>query len=237
MALTANLLSRHLQHHGDISFHATAEHCLNEMQDPFTALSPGQQRLIKQYLCTAPCLPMIVDRSEVAGDFSAHFGHREYKLWQRSLWHVVNETVFYDEKLHLTEKIFKPIVASRPFILVAAPGNLAYLRSYGFETFDQWIDESYDSETDADRRVDMITSEVEKICSKTPEALAQMLKEMRPVLEYNKHHFFGRFRELIVTELVDNFDTCIRQWNNGRIDGRELVLHPDIQSVKRILLG
>jgi hypothetical protein len=47
-----------------------------------------------------------------------------------ALWHVVPETVFYDDSLHLTEKIFKPIVIRRPFILVGGTGNLAYLKSY-----------------------------------------------------------------------------------------------------------
>mgnify|MGYP003342655425 CR=1 FL=1 len=38
-----------------------------------------------------------------------------------ALWNIVTETVFYYDKLHLTEKIFKPIVHRRPFLLVAAP--------------------------------------------------------------------------------------------------------------------
>ena len=45
------------------------------------------------------------------------------------LFHIVTETIFYDNKLHFTEKVFKPIVARRPFFLVGAPGNLAYLKS------------------------------------------------------------------------------------------------------------
>ena len=37
--------------------------------------------------------------------------------------------------MHLTEKIFKPIVNKQPFMLLAAPDNLAYLKSYGFKTY------------------------------------------------------------------------------------------------------
>jgi hypothetical protein len=35
-------------------------------------------------------------------------------------------------------------------MLLAAPGNLAYLKSYGFKTFDSVIDESYDTIQDND---------------------------------------------------------------------------------------
>jgi hypothetical protein len=144
--------------------------------------------------------------------------------------------VFYHPKLHLTEKIFKPIVVLRPFVLAAAPGNLSYLRSYGFKTFDRWWDESYDLVDDIDQRSDMIVRILEKLCAMSPTELDDLYQDMLPVLQYNKQHFFGKFREIIVSELVDNFDTCLRIWNNGRVDGRELPLHPDLNSVKQILL-
>jgi hypothetical protein len=36
--------------------------------------------------------------------------------------------------------------------------------------------------------------------------------------------------------MVDNFDTCIRIWNNGRVDNRQRPLCSDLESVKQILL-
>ena len=181
-------------------------------------------------------LPWRVDDVPINGDLSARFGHREYRLWQSSLWHVVNETVFYEPKLHLTEKIFKPIVAQRPFILVAAPGNLAYLRSYGFQTFERWIDESYDDLQDPDQRLDAIANEIERFAHMSLGELHDVHQDMMSVLDYNKKHFFGEFRKIIVGELVDNFDQCIRIWNNGRIDGRDVPLPADLKSVKKLLL-
>jgi hypothetical protein len=150
---------------------------------------------------------------------------------------VVNETVFYQSKLHLTEKIFKPIVAQRPFILVAASGNLAYIRSYGFQTFSSWIDESYDEIPDPDERLDAIANEISRFAAMSISELNNIRRDMQSVLTFNKQHFFGEFRNLIVNELVDNFDQCIRIWNNGRMDSRELPLHPDLDGVKRILLS
>ncbi len=237
MAMTAQLAAQDLLCHGDISFHADAARCLQEIQDPNTPLSQTSRDTIEKHLVPRKNLPLVLDSSQLNGDFSAHFGHREYALWQRSLWHVVNETVFYEPRLHLTEKTFKPIVAQRPFILAAAPGNLAYLRHYGFETFDRWIDESYDQETDPDRRMALIVTQLRRLCDLTRNQRMEMLHDMLPVLEHNKRHFFGEFRSVIVSELVDNFDTCIRIWNNGRIDDRTVRPHPDLESVKQILLS
>ncbi len=235
MALTARLVKQGLDQLGDISFHRDARTCQKEINSEHTELSSHSKTLIDQYLLND--IPKILDRDDVDGNFSAHFGHKEYRLWQRSFLHVVNETVFYNPKQHLTEKIFKPIVSLRPFVLVASPGNLAYLKSYGFETFSDWIDESYDSEPDNDVRLDMITREIEKFCKKPISELKSIYDDMLPVLEHNKKHFFGNFRKIIIDELVDNYDHCLRIWNNGRVDGRELSLHPNLEDVKKRLIG
>lgn len=156
---------------------------------------------------------LTLDNDTVAGSASAKLGLDEHRLLQSGLWHIVSETVFYHKKLHLTEKIFKPIVTQRPFILVAAPGNLAYLKSYGFKTFDKWIDESYDHEEDNDKRIQMIVDQIEKLSSLSYGDTMIMYEEMQQVLEYNFDHFYGEFRNIIVNELVDNFENCLHQWN------------------------
>lgn len=236
MSLTARLIDRQLHDFGDISFHGSVNDCVSELEDPWTKLSAREKNIIKHTMIDHASLPIILDSAKVTGNFSARFGHQEFELWQRSLWHVVNETVFYEPKLHLTEKIFKPIVALRPFVLAAAPGNLAYLKSYGFKTFDQWIDESYDAEQNPEARLDMITQEIAKLCTMSNHQLQNMYRDMLPVLDHNKQHFFGQFREIIVNELVENFDGCVRIWNNGRVDDRHLPLHPDLGWAKSVLL-
>jgi len=154
--------------------------------------------------------PLTIDTATPVGNLSATVN---FKDLTSALWHIVTETVYFDSKLHLTEKIFKPIVARRPFILVAAPGNLAYLKSYGFRTFDRWIDESYDQETDHYLRIEKITEEIAKLCAREPSDLIMMHEEMQEVLEYNFNHFYITFKDLIVDELVDNFEQVIDQIN------------------------
>jgi hypothetical protein len=237
IALLARLIHRDIVRRGLISWHPEHNATMQEIENPYNFLSDQSRMLCRDVFQDRVDLPWRIDNTIINGHLSAHFGHQEYRLWQHSLLHVINETVFYQSKLHLTEKIFKPIVAQRPFILVAAPGNLAYLRSYGFQTFAPWIDESYDDIQDPDQRLDAVANEVAKFAAMSVPELRRIHQDMQSVLAYNKRHFFNEFRDIIVNELVDNFDQCIRIWNNGRVDGRELPLHPDLDQVKKILLA
>lgn len=237
VSLLARLAQQNILDRGSVSFHADLDGVLEIIDRAHSEMSPTSRDLITNYITPATCLPRKLDDVIADGNLSAHFGYHEYRLWQRSLLHVVTETVFYEPKLHLTEKVFKPIVAQRPFILVAAPGNLRYLKSYGFQTFGSWIDESYDDIQDSDQRLDAIASEVARFAAMSIPELTRVHQDMQPVLAYNKHHFFVEFRRIIVNELVDNFDQCIRIWNNGRVDGRELPIHPDLDGAKKTLLA
>lgn len=156
--------------------------------------------------------PLVVDTDNTHGALSAQL---DLSLMQSALWHIVGETIFYHNKLHLTEKIFKPIVARRPFMLLAAPGNLEYLKRYGFKTFDRWVDESYDSEPDPNVRVKMVTDQIKKMCEMSTAELQVMYTEMQETLDYNYDHFYGKFKEIVVTEMSENFEKCLKQMNVG----------------------
>jgi hypothetical protein len=234
--LVARLSEQKLLDHGHVSLHlGHTEYGTwqQELKNPSSRLSSNACELISRHLDQ----PLILDRDNTTGSLSADFGHQEFEMWKSGLWHIVTETVFYHDKLHLTEKIFKPIVAQRPFMLAAAPGNLAYLKSYGFQTFDSWIDESYDTIRDPDQRLQAIVDQTRRLCAMSVKDLQEMHREMQPVLEHNFNHLWSGFRHQIVNELVDNFESCVRLWNNGRVDGKELPLHDiNLARVKRILL-
>lgn len=234
--LVARLAKEGLLDFGHVSLHLTHTEYgtwQQEVASPDTKLSVEARELILQHLYQ----PLILDKDKTTGSISADFGHQEFDLWKSGLWHIVTETVFYHDKLHLTEKIFKPIVAQRPFMLAAAPGNLAYLKSYGFQTFDRWIDESYDTIADHDQRLQAIVDQTQRLCAMSDLELRQMHQEMQPVLEHNFNHFWTTFKHCIVNELVDNFETAVRIWNNGRVDGKQLPLqNVDLARVKEILL-
>lgn len=235
--LIANILERNLANYGHISCSLcdNERNWKDEILDSNSKLSKDAKKTIYKHFKNIEN-PLVLDYDGWRGDFSAKLN---LPLQQSGLWHVVTETVFYYSKLHLTEKIFKPIVARRPFILVGAPGNLAYLKSYGFKTFNRWIDESYDSETDNDKRISMIVDQIEKLCALAPDELDQMYQEMQDILDFNFNHFYNEFKTIIFTEMVDNFVKCLKQSNVGAInnDGRIDVNIFDSGLVLKRLLG
>jgi len=208
--LVSNLISQGLIQHGHVSM--PIDTWEETIRDTHCLLSTKAKIKVYQTLKLLDA-PLVIDIEKPHGSLSAE---TDFNRWTSAFWHIVTETVYFFPKLHLTEKIFKPIVSQRPFILVAAPGNLAYLKSYGFQTFDRWIDESYDQETDHYVRIEMITKEIEKLCALSKAELDQMYAEMKEILVYNYNHFYGEFKRIIVNELVDNFEGILMQFNNGR---------------------
>jgi hypothetical protein len=239
LVLVSLLLERNLIDHGVVSLHLNDQgwgDWKQELSSPDTKLSKYQIEFVDKHIGQLSG-SIIADTNAPRGSLSADAGPNELAFNQSALWHIVSETVFYHDKLHLTEKTFKPIFSKRPFILVAAPGNLAYLKRYGFRTFDRWIDESYDNETDNQLRLEKIASEIEKLCKLSPTDLKKMHLEMREILEFNFNHFYGEFKNIIVRELLDNFKGIAAQWNNGRVDGRNIDLSLlNFQTIEKRLL-
>jgi hypothetical protein len=195
-----------------MSQHDIVDKIRGEIFDTNSQLSKNERKMIFQTLLPNPP-KLIIDTKDHHGALSAN---DVLETMCKGLWHLVTETVYYDNKLHLTEKIFKPIVAQRPFILIASPGNLAYLKSYGFQSFDRWIDESYDEIQDPAERIIAVLDQVEKLCRLNSQDLHTMYQEMTEVLEHNFNWLYsGGFKKIIVNELVDNFRRCLIKHNAG----------------------
>tara|TARA_B100000989_G_scaffold125635_1_gene93157 strand:+ start:846 stop:1991 length:1146 start_codon:yes stop_codon:yes gene_type:complete len=123
--------------------------------------------------------------------------------WNTSFLHIVSETV-WQEKIHFTEKIFKPIVLHQPFVVAQAPGSLEYLRSYGFKTFDNWWDEDYDKIDDPSKRLSAVAKIINDIGRKDISELETLRMEMASVLEHNFRHFYENIPAIVLQELDTN---------------------------------
>lgn len=136
-------------------------------------------------------------------NFNIITGKYEWTNWSTSFLHVVTETVV--DRQHLTEKIFKPIVLHQPFVLMGGAGCLGYLKSYGFETFDRWWDESYDELDDIDQRMQAVANIVNWIGSMSISQLEDMRDEMWPVIKHNYNWFYNGFGSKCWEELAEGF--------------------------------
>lgn len=205
--------------HGAVSFNVS-DNFFDDWQDEVasssTKLSEQAKLHIEQYL--TGIYKLIIDHNEVKGNASANIPRTIPGWWPMNdqpnadaFWHVVTETVFYYEKLHLTEKIFKPIVSKQPFMLLAAPGNLEYLRSYGFKTFDGIIDESYDRIMDHDARTRAVVDQLNWYCNLSSEDKISVMEQCAPIIEHNFNHFYGEFKGIITKELLKNCQNLFKK--------------------------
>jgi hypothetical protein len=105
-------------------------------------------------------------------------------------------------------------------MLLAAPGNLAYLRSYGFKTFDGIIDESYDLIQDPDARSEAVVNQLAWYCALSDKEKQDIIYALEPIIEHNFRHFYGEFQQIIVKELLDNTKTLFQEigYNDGHIN-------------------
>ena len=203
----SQLREQGLLEHGQVSFGVTDnlfDDWQDEVADPASKLSEQAKLHIERNLTGVSKL--VIDHAELPGSASA-----DIPRGIDALWHIVTETVFYYDKLHLTEKIFKPIVSKQPFMLLAAPGNLEYLRSYGFKTFDGIIDESYDNIQDPDARTEAVVAQLAWYCNLPAQEKNTVIERLAPIVDYNFHHFYGEFRHIITRELLSNTRTLFKE--------------------------
>jgi hypothetical protein len=125
---------------------------------------------------------------------------------------VVLETLFDDTRHHLTEKTLRPIACGRPFILVATPGSLQYLKQYGFKTFGALIDETYDTIINPRKRLEAIAQEMNRITCLDLDAKRSLWTELYIIAEHNKKLFFSdEWQDSIIKEFKDNFELGMSQ--------------------------
>ena len=132
----------------------------------------------------------------------------QFDLCAESLIYHVSETVYTGRRLHLTEKSFKPIALGMPFILTATAGSLAYLRGYGFQTFGEFWDESYDLETDDFARAEKVAAVLKQLDDLSDEKKQELFQACWPVIEHNWNWFYhGGLEAVLWKELTHMLDS------------------------------
>ena len=163
---------------------------------------------VKPLTAKYPDIESVFATQDLPINFAGETDHPMHSCWlslfdesAESLLYLVTETVATGQRLHLTEKSFKPIALGMPFVIVGTQGSLEYLRSYGFRTFGDIWDESYDSAED-DVRIERIASLLRSLDKLSTEAKQDLFDAAQEVIEHNWNHFYnGGFEAILWTEL------------------------------------
>jgi len=132
----------------------------------------------------------------------------QFDLCAESLVYHVTETVYTGRRLQLTEKSFKPIALGMPFVLSATAGSLAYLRGYGFQTFGEFWDESYDLETNDFVRAEKVAAVLKQLDDLSAQKKQELFQACWSVIEHNWNWFYhGGLESVLWPELTDMLDS------------------------------
>jgi hypothetical protein len=143
--------------------------------------------------------------SSASGDFCSD----DYRITEVE---VVLETIFDDDRLHLTEKSLRPIACGQPFILASTHGSLKYLRDYGFKTFDTVWDESYDDIRDPFERMQAIVAVMREISTWNDQKRRKNFERLNEISRFNQNYFFSdEFQHVIISELKENLAQAFTQ--------------------------
>ena len=206
--LLVELQKRHIFESGHCSFNTPKIDNILQSTDAYSYLLPESHKLNIASNINLLEKKHVLDSESVDGNYSAEL---DIAHLQTGFVNLVTETIFYENKVHLTEKAFKPICAKVPFILLAGAGNLNYLRNYGFKTFGDYWDESYDTITSPSQRFDAVLDVLTKLANTSMHELRLMKQDMAHILEHNYYHFYKELRPIVVDEFVNGLKSTLDQ--------------------------
>jgi hypothetical protein len=110
-----------------------------------------------------------------------------WEIYNHTWFSVICETLGKDRVFLSAEKTAKCFQARRLFVVFAIQGFLQQYREWGFETFGDVIDESYDSELDDIVRWSKAFRQVQWLCEQN---LSALLEKLKPKLDHNHNRLY-----------------------------------------------
>lgn len=110
------------------------------------------------------------------------------KQFKDSVFSVICEST--TQVQFITEKTYVPIYHRRPFLIYGHPHANAYMKSLGFEIFDELIDYSFDSIEDDELRCQAFMIQVKKLTDIDRQELKNLLK-------YKIHHNWNHMLSIV----------------------------------------
>lgn len=117
--------------------------------------------------------------------FSAS-GTFKKELFLNSCINIVTETSFINNELFISEKVLKPILMYQPFIVLSSYKYLNQLKKYGYKTFSEFWDESYDDIEDSRLRLKVVLELIRDLNSKSIEELNELYQKTKDICIYNR---------------------------------------------------
>lgn len=154
-------------------------------------------------------LPLDLDLDESTRGKLKHFTPKAEDYFNDSYWSIVNERDFFEtDFLGYTEKVLKCFYFKHPFVVCGLPFTIEKLQSLGFLTFGHIIDESYDQETDNEKRFDMVCEQIEKLHKMNYAEHFILREKIKPILDYNQQLYIKLNKDFLPNKII----TRVLEW-------------------------
>jgi hypothetical protein len=133
--------------------------------------------------------PLLIEddttEEEIKDDHTLGWINIRPETYNKAYFSIIAGNSFDTPWIHPDEKFWKPFGQFHPFIWVGPTGGLQHLKEMGFKSFSPYIDESYDTEEDCEKRMLMIVNEITRLCSMPKEEIHNWYYNMQDILIYN----------------------------------------------------
>jgi hypothetical protein len=163
-----------------------------------------------------PCFPLVLDSDDISWKDQRDINN---SIFSGALVNVITESAYEPEPGHdinfhhlpgMTEKSFKCFAMHQIPIWLAPHFSVNCYRNLGFDVFDDIIDHSYDLEPDPEHRINLVITQIEKLCRLSN--LHEIRKKLKP-----------RFlKNLDTLKFYSNHQVELPQWQKFfNLDGKD----------------
>ena len=125
------------------------------------------------------------------------------QYYKESYFSIITEGDFHQtDRQAYTEKVLKCFLYKHPFIVIGLQNTLGLLREQGFMTFNNIVDETYDTYSCGHKRLELAMKEVKKLNNYNIHELKNMYDNMQEILEYNRNHYLSLYQQKQPVELL-----------------------------------
>jgi len=155
-------------------------------------------KIIKNFTTGFEKINKLLNNSDVNFELSKSYKRLDEKLISKTKISLVLEAYLDFEiakEVYPTEKSIRSIKNKQIFVLLGQAGTLKELKRMGYKTFDNYIDESYDSILDNSNRFQAVISEFVRIVSLPSDKLETLLEEVDHILKYNYNLYLEKIEK------------------------------------------
>ena len=140
-------------------------------------------------------IPMYLDTDDLVTN-RAVSKLAEVELYNTTGISVVSETTFFSSAcphgnytpepgVFLSEKAWKPVLHHHPWVMVSQPYTQQAMKNYGYQTFSELWDESYDYEENDVQRMYMLLKLIEKFHNWSTDKFMDIIKQSENICRHN----------------------------------------------------